>query len=171
MEVTASLVAGDGGSLRVTTRDPTHVVQRLVVGWRWGIQGPFSTSTPVVGDAIEVPVATAPPGAARLDYYAEALDDRGDVVFEAGNEAAPKTALVPVLPPPPPPPVLLPAHAEPRSTRSVFASPVFWAVAGGVILAAGTGAYFGLRGNREETLPPSSTSLGPILLCGANRCQ
>ena len=175
IEVTASLVPGDGGVLRVTTRDPTHVVQKVLVGWRWGTAGEFSTDAPVVGEGIEVPLSSAPPGASRLDYYADALDDRGDVVFEVGNAVAPKTALVPVPPAPPPqPPSPLfgpteGAHA--RSGKSVFASPVFWAVAGAVVVGAGTGMYFVLRKPQGENLPPTGAELSPVLLCGVNRCQ
>jgi hypothetical protein len=176
IEVTPVLVPGDGGSLRVTTRDPTHVVQKVFVGWRWGTAGEFSTQAPVVGDGIEVPLSSAPPGAARLDYYAGATDDRGDVVFEVGNVAAPKTALVP-LPPAPPPPPPSPLFAGPtagareRSGKSIFASPLFWAVAGAVVVGTGTGMYFVLRKPQSETLGPTGASLTPVLFCGVNRCQ
>jgi hypothetical protein len=174
IELTPSLLPGDGGTLRVTTRDPTHVVQRIVVGWRWGTGGVFSTATPVAGEAVELPLSSAPPGAARLDYYANAYDDRGDVVFEVGNPDAPKTALVPVPPAPTaPPPALLPGPASAShyaGGKSIFASPVFWAVAGGVVVAAGTGLFFVLRKPRDETLPPTGSELSPVLLCNGNRC-
>ncbi|HEY1695081.1 MAG TPA: hypothetical protein VGG39_23095 [Polyangiaceae bacterium] len=174
IEVAPSLVAGDGGALHVTTHDPTHVVQRVVVGWRWGVTGEFSTSSPVVGDEVEVPLATAPTGAARLDYYADAVDDRGDVVFEVGNADAPKTALVPVPPSTPPAPTPAPptsARPSPAPGRSILASPVFWAIAGGVLVGVGTSAYFGLRTSHDDSGPASSARLTPVLLCGADRCQ
>jgi hypothetical protein len=173
LEVSTSLVPGDGGTLRVTTRDPTHVVQRLIVGWRWGVSGDFATVEPLVGEGIEVPLTPAPPGAARLDYYAGAIDDRGDVVFEVGNRAAPKTALVPLVPlaPAPPPGAPREVRTAPREGRSVFASPVFWVVAGGLLAGAGTAAFFALRRPRDETLPPSSAELSPVLVCGQGPCK
>ena len=97
----------------------------------------------------------------------------GDVVFEVGNPDAPKTALVPAPPAPPPPPPLAPGPAASShygGGRSVLASPVFWAIAGGVVVAAGTGLYFGLRKPQGEMLPPTGAELSPVLLCNGNRC-
>jgi hypothetical protein len=170
LEVAPTLVPGDGGTLRVTTRDPTHVVQRLVVGWRWGITGAYATVSPAVGEAVQVPLSSAPAGAARLDYYVQALDDRGDIVFEVGNPPAPKTALVPVAPAPPAPARREGAH-EAAGGKSIFESPVFWIVAGGVLAGAGTGAYFALRKPATETMPPTSATMSPVLGCGQNACQ
>jgi hypothetical protein len=168
VEASASLVPGDGGSLRVTTRDPTHVVRQVVVGWRWGAAGPFSTANVAAAETVEQPLSSAPPGAARLDYYAQAIDDRNDVVFEAGSAAAPKTALVPVAP----------AgggagaeRTEGGGGKSVFASPVFWIVTGVVLAGAGTGVYFATRKAKDETTPPSASDLSPVLVCGMARCQ
>lgn len=175
IEVLPTLVAsGAGDALRVITRDPTHVVQRLVVGWRWGDAPTFSTASPIPAAEVEVPLPPAPPSATRLDYYASALDDRDNVVFEVGTAAAPKSAFTPS--PPVAPAVLAPlVHSEPpregAAGRSIVGTPTFWAITAGVVACVGTGAYFALRKAREDALPPTSADLFPTLFCGPTRCQ
>src|SRR5262249_61115313 len=93
IETSVSVRAGEAGTLRVTTRDPTHVVRKVSVGWRWGGDGTFSTSTVAVGDAL-VQVSAPPPGTSRLDYYAQALDDRDNSLFEAGEPSTPENTTV-----------------------------------------------------------------------------
>jgi hypothetical protein len=164
--------AGAGGTLRVIVRDPTHVVQRLVVGWRWREGATFATASPALGGELEVPLPAAPPSATRLDYYASALDERDDVVFEVGTAAAPKTAFAPI----PVPVVVAPLTREPlregtTGGKSIFVAPTFWAITAGVVACIGTGAYFALRKSREELTPPTGAELAPWLMCGPTRCQ
>ena len=94
IEVTAALRAQEPGVLRVTTRDPTHIVKKVSVGYRFTTSGDFVTSVVTVGSSVQVDLPTPPPGKSRVDYYVQALDDRDDVVFESGNPQAPKSALV-----------------------------------------------------------------------------
>ena len=167
MEVVAN-VRSDGGQLRVTTRDPTRIAKKVTVGYRWTSSGEYTVSTIPVGDAT-VEVAPATGGRTRLDFYALALDERDNAVFEAGNPQVPKSAF---------------AEAGPRvggngggknpggndgekSGGSVFSSPVFWIIAGGVVAGGATAAFFALR--PED--PATRASLSPQIRCGAEPCK
>lgn len=167
MEVVAN-VRSDGGQLRVTTRDPTHIAKKVVVGYRWTSSGEYTVSTIAVGDA-SVEVAPAAQGRTRLDFYALALDERDNAVFEAGNPQVPKSAF---------------AEAGSRaggngggagagagsgekSSGSVFSSPVFWIIAGGVVAGGATAAFFALR--PED--PATRAALSPQIRCGAELCK
>ncbi|MBX3212336.1 MAG: hypothetical protein KF850_09910 [Labilithrix sp.] len=163
MEVVAN-VRADGGQLRVTTRDPTRIAKRVSVGYRWTSSGEYTVSTVGVGEAT-VEVAPASGGRTRLDFYALALDDRDNAVFEAGNPQVPKSAFAE-------------AGSRPiaggagggggeKSGGSVFSSPVFWIIAGAVVAGGGTAAFFALR--PED--PATRASLSPQIRCGAELCK
>ena len=177
IEVTATLHAGEPGSLRVTTRDPTHLSKRVNVGWRWGGSGSYTIATVPVSDAQVVTVPMAPTGSSRLDYYAQAVDDRDAAIFEVGNATAPKSATVEV------PQVAAfgtGSSAEPKRSegKSVFASPVFWVVVGAVVIGGGITAIAATRPKdttvtqtQVMTYPPSSATLVPGLQCGTAKCN
>lgn len=57
----------EGGQLRVTTRDPTHIVKKVAVGYRWTPSGDFAVAPLPVGEST-VEVVPAPPGRTRLDF-------------------------------------------------------------------------------------------------------
>jgi hypothetical protein len=172
VETSVSVRAGEGGTLRVTTRDPTHIVKKVGVGWRWGGEGTFTTSIVAAGDGQLVQVSAPPPGASRLDYYAQALDDRDAVLFEAGNANVPKNATIEA-----------PAVGagggfggggeRPAESSSVFASPVFWIVAG--VLVAGGVTTVVLVTSKEKTqdqvVTQPATFLTPGLQCGLVKCN
>ena len=158
IEVLATAHTGEAPTLRVTTRDPTHVVEGMLVGYRWGANSAYTSRSTTVGEGVILEVPTPPPGAARLDYYVQAFDHRDNVVFEVGNPAAPRSVTVEAPPPLPPPP---PAPEK----RSILASPVFWGVVVGVLAAGGAGAYF-LTRPRD----PTSASLGGGIACGGAPC-
>src|SRR5262249_20267537 len=101
VQVIADARAREARGLPVTTRDPPHGGKKVVVGCRWAATGDFQTSTIAAGNAVAVDVAAPPTGKTRLEYYAQALDERDDVAFEAGNPQVPKTAIVEVTAPPP----------------------------------------------------------------------
>jgi len=166
MEVVAN-VRSDGGQLRVTTRDPTRIAKKVTVGYRWTSSGEYTVSTIPVGDA-SVEVAPATPGRTRLDFYALALDEHDNAVFEAGSPQVPKSAFAE-------------AGARPggngagagaakdgeKSRGSVFSSPVFWIIAGGVVAGGATAAFFAFR--PED--PATRASLSPQIRCGADLCR
>jgi hypothetical protein len=165
IEVTASVAAGAGGTLRVTTRDPTHVVRRVLAAWRWGSSGPFRRAEIAVGEEVAVPISPPPVGAARFDYWAQALDELDDVDFESGNAEAPRTTLLL-------PPVAPSARPDRESDRSIVASPVFWIVGGVVVAAASASVYFLTRKPRSESEPATSADLAPpVLWCGTSPCR
>ncbi len=159
LEVVASARATEVATLRVTTRDPTHIVDDVLLGYRWGANSAYTSKHAAVGEGVLVETTAAPQGAGRLDYYVQALDRRDNIVFEAGNPNAPRTAMVDAPGPPPPPP-------PPPPGKSVFASPIFWGVVVGVLAAGGVGTYFLLRPR-----DPTSASLGSGVACGSGPCQ
>ena len=154
--------ARDASLLRVTTRDPTHIVRKVVVGYRWGSSGSFTSAPIASGELVAVDVSAPPPGVSRLDYYALALDDRDDAVFETGNALVPKTAMLDA------------SSAGVTSGaagggggehKTIFASPIFWAIAGGIVLGASAGIYAATRPGTA-----SSATLSPSIMCGGTRC-
>lgn len=163
IDVSAS-VSTNGGTLRVTTRDPTRIVKKVNVGYRWTSSGEYMVSQITPGEAVAVEVGAAPPTRTRLDFYVQALDERDNAVLEAGNPSVPKSAF-----------------AEAGGARggagggsggkseggSVFSSPIFWTIIGAAAIGGGTALFFVLRPND----PPSSAQLSPIIRCGADRCN
>jgi hypothetical protein len=174
IEVGVSLHPGEAGSLRVTTRDPTHIAKRVSVGWRWGSEGAYTVSNVPPADGQVVPVSPAPPGSSRLDYYAMALDDRDGAVFEVGNPNVPKSATVEA-------PSRVAgggagaAGGEQTESRSVFASPVFWIVTSVILIGGGVTAGVLVSQKKGETqtvtTPPTSATLLPGLQCGQVKCN
>jgi hypothetical protein len=152
IEVVATVHPNQPASLRVITRDPTHIVKSGTVGYRWGADAPYTTAPLVVseGEGSLVDIPQRPATVLRLDYFAQALDDRGNVVLEAGNPASPKGAVIEV------PKV---AKAE----RSIFASPIFWTVAGVVVASAAITTYLLAR---PKT--PSGATLTGAAECGSS---
>jgi hypothetical protein len=158
----STTIQTSGGTLRVTTRDPTRVVKKVVVGYRWTSSGEFVTSQIAAGDGVAVEVSAAPSGRTRLDYYAQALDERDNAVLEAGNPLVPKSAF---------------ATADAGSGGggggkkggggSIFASPVFWVIAGAAVVGGGTALFFAVRPQD----PPTQATLSPVILCGNDRCN
>lgn len=160
MEVAAN-VRSDGGQLRVMTRDPTRIAKKVVVGYRWTSSGDFTVSTVPVGEAT-VEVAPAPRGRARLDFYATALDEHDNAVFEAGSSLVPKSAFAEASPQP-----IAGNGKSEKAGGSVLSSPLFWIVAGAVVAGGGTAAFFALRPEEATT----RASLAPQLRCGTELCR
>jgi hypothetical protein len=166
IEVAATISTG-GGNLRVTTRDPTRIVKKVVVGYRWTSSGEYTITQLNQNEAVAaVEVNAAPAGRTRLDFYVQALDERDNAVLEAGNANVPKSAF---------------AEAGARGGAgggsgkdggkseggSVFSSPVFWLIASAAVVGGGTALFFALRPHD----PPSSATLSPVIRCGADRCN
>ncbi len=164
LDTSAEVSVTEPGAIRVTVRDPSSVVRRLVVGYRWGASGAFNTSDmKTSGNVGELSIPQSPSGTARLDYYVQALDARDNVVFESGSVASPKTVLVAAT-----------RHAAEsggalgaNSTGqggSIFASPLFWVASALVVAGGAVGSYFLLRSPDQETrertitLPPTKES-------------
>jgi hypothetical protein len=161
----SAAVSTNGGTLRVTTRDPTRIVKRVNVGYRWTSSGEYTVSQINPGEAVAVEVGVAPPARTRLDFYVQALDERENAVLEAGNPNVPKSAF-----------------AEAGASRgggggggnggrqeggSVFSSPLFWTFIGAAAIGGGAALFVALRPND----PPSSAQLSPIIRCGGDRCN
>jgi hypothetical protein len=162
IEVSAS-VSTNGGTLRVTTRDPTRIVKKVNVGYRWTSSGEYSVSQIPPGEAVAVEVGAAPAGRTRLDFYVQAQDERENAVLEAGNPSVPKSAF---------------AEAggggrggggqdKKSEGGSIFSSPFFWIFAGAAVAGGGTALFFAFRPQD----PPNSASLAPVIKCGAERCN
>ncbi len=151
---TPLLRTNEPGTLKVTTRDPTHLVKKLSVGYRWSSSGEFTVSAASAGEGATIEVPAPPSGKTRLDYFVQAMDERDDVVFENGSPLVPKSAFAEGG-----------AVAATQKT-TVFASPVFWIAAGVVVAGGATAAYFATRPGE-----PTSATLRPIAFCGTDRCN
>lgn len=176
IETSVSVRANEPGSIRVTTRDPAHIVKKVVVGWRWGSDTTYATSTVPAGEAQVVQVSAPPPGASRLDYYAQATDDRDGALFESGNPNVPKSTTV-EAPSFGGGPAGAGAEAPQKSGGSIVSSPIFWVVVG-VIVAGGAVTAVALTSKKDnttktetQTLPANSVSLFPGLQCGQTKCN
>lgn len=159
MELSAMVSSRAPGSVRVITRDPTNVIQRVIVSYRWAPAKNFIQAAAKTGDA-HVDVPTPPAGASRLDYFARAEDKNGNAVFEAGSAASPKFSVV----------QLEPTRSEAKESKSVFASPLFWIVAGVLVAGATTGGIL-LATQGGETTTVVSNRWSPALGCGGSRCE
>lgn len=158
IEVSAA-VQTSGGTLRVTVRDPTRIVKKVMVGYRWTSSGEFVTSQIATGDGIPVEVTAAPAGRTRLDFYAQALDERDNAVLEAGNAQVPRSAFA----------VADGSSAGPKKSEggSIFGSSVFWVIAGAAVVGGGTALFFAAR----PYDPPTKSTLSPQIYCGRDRCN
>jgi hypothetical protein len=164
IEVTPQL-RSDGGQLRVVTRDPTHIAKKVNVGWRWTSSGDYTTQTIAAGEAT-VEVAAAPTGRTRLDFYAQALDDHDNAVFEAGSAAVPKSAFAEAGPKPPV--TGGPAgKTDEKKSGGILANPIFWIITGAVVAGGATGAFFLFK--KDAT--PTSAALTPQIRCGPDLCK
>jgi hypothetical protein len=170
IEVTSTLRAQEPGVLRVTTKDPTHIVKKVAVGYRFTTSGDFVTSQVTAGTSVQIDLPIPPPGKSRVEYYAQALDERDDVAFEAGNPQAPKSALVDAQAAVTPPPAGGGGKdGGDKGGGGVFASPVFWTIAAIVVVGGAAGAFFALR--PRDAAAPTQASLAPSLQCGAAKCN
>lgn len=151
---TPLLRTNESGTLKITTRDPTHLVKKLNVGYRWSSSGDFVVSAASVGEGTSIEIPAPPSGKTRLDYFVQAMDERDDVVFENGSPQVPKSAFAEGGA----------VAGTPKS--SVFGSPVFWIAAGVVVAGGATAAYFATRPGE-----PTSASLRPVAFCGTDRCN
>jgi len=163
----APSVSTGGGTIRVTTRDPTRAVRRVVVGFRWTSSGDFTVSQVGPAEATVIEVGAAPPGRTRLDFYVQGVDDHDNAVLVAGSPAAPKSAFADT------------GNAaaggggparrgkEEGGGGTILGSPIFWIVTGAAALGGATALFFALRPEG----PPTSAALTPVLRCGADRCN
>jgi hypothetical protein len=160
VEVIAN-VRTDGGQLRVTTRDPRKMVKKVTVGYRWTSSGEYTVSQITAGDGVPVEVSAAPAGRTRLDFFAQALDERDNAVLEAGNPAVPKSAFAEAGP-----------RGGPRGDTGgggggVLSSPFFWIFAGAAVVGGGTALFFAVR--PED--PATKAALAPQIKCGTDICK
>jgi hypothetical protein len=159
VDVAVAIHADGPGTLRVTTRDPTRIVKSGSVGFRWGSTSPFAKFPLTVsgsGDGVVFDVPERPANLARLDYYVQVLDERGDVVMEVGNPTAPKSSMVDV------PKAAVVVAAAPERKTSIFASPFFWTGAA-VVIAGGAVLTYVL--SRPQN--PSGATLTGAATCGS----
>jgi hypothetical protein len=157
IDVLATVHADGPGTLRVTTRDPSHIVKSGTVGFRWGSSVPYTTAPLTVsgGDGILFEVPERPANVARLDYYAQVLDDHGNAVMEVGNPTSPKSAIVDIP--------KAAAGSAAGEKKTIFSSPIFWTVAGVIVAgAAATTSYLLLKPKN-----PSGATLTGKAVCGS----
>jgi len=170
IEVTPN-VRSDGGQLRVVTRDPTKLAKKVTVGYRWMSTGEFTVASVPVGEGA-VEVSAAPQGRTRLDFYAQALDEHDNAVFEAGSSAVPKSTFAEAGPKPTPAGTAKPIVTTNEGDKKgggggVLSSPIFWIITAAVVAGGAVGGYFLFR--KDDT--PTSASLSPQIRCGADLCR
>lgn len=172
IEVTPN-VRSDGGQLKVITRDPTKAVKKVNVGYRWASSGDYAVTTVAVGEGL-VEVSAAPQGKSRLDYYAQALDDHDNAVFEAGTAAVPKNTFAEAGPKPTagttttkPAAGTTGQNGEDKKSGGILSSPIFWIITGAVVAGGATGAFFLFR--KDD--PPTAALLSPQIRCGSELCK
>jgi hypothetical protein len=136
-------------------------VKKVLVGYRWTSSGEFATTQIVAGDGVAVEVSAAPAGRTRLDFYAQALDDRDNAVLEAGNPQVPKSAFAAVDS------AGGGGGGKKGEGGSLFASPIFWVVAGAAVVGGGTALFLAVRPQD----PPTKATLSPVMVCGSDRCN
>jgi hypothetical protein len=164
MEAQTLLRPKEPGTLRVTLRDPSHLVKKMQVAYRWGAMAPMTASTPAPAEVVSIDVPEPPSGVTRFDYYVAATDDRDNVVFEVGNAAVPRTAVVE-------PEKVTVVAGKREEGSSIFASPWFWIPVGVVVVgAAATGTYFAVHTTEVRTTPADKATLSPSLSCGGTPC-
>ena len=157
----ATVRVHEAGSLKVTLRDPTHVVKRAQAGYRYGSNGSFQMRPITPGETVNIELPEPPSGVTRLDYYVQAFDEKDNAVMENGRPAAPKSANVDVV---------SASRAEPTDgkKKGFLFSTGFWAAAAGVVVVgAGTAIVLATRSK-----DPAQTSVfTPGLSCGAAPCN
>ncbi len=124
--------------------------------------GEYAVTPITPGEAVAVEISAAPAGRTRLDFYVQALDERENVVLEAGNPNVPKSAFAEAG-------VAGGNGKGPTKSEggSVFSSPFFWAFTGAAVLGGGAALFFALRPQD----PPDRAALSPVILCGSDRCN
>jgi len=168
IDATATVHAKAAGSIKATIRDPSHIVKRGEVGYRWGAIGPFTTKSLASGEAANIDVAEAPKGTTRLDYYVQAFDDKDNAVLESGNATNPKTVTVPVEPVASAGGGGAGGGGNKEEKKSIASSPAFWAVVGGIVAVGAAATIFVLARPKDE---PTSASFSPSVNCGAAPCN
>ncbi len=166
VETTASVRAKEAGTLKVTVRDPTHIVKKANAGYRWGATGDYTVKPVQPGEAVVLDIPEPPGNATRLDFYVQATDDKENIVLEAGNPTQPKTVTVET-------PAAVAAGGiggggAKEKPKSITSSAAFWGIIGGVILAGGVTAVVLATRPKDEA---SSVSISPALNCGAMKCN
>lgn len=161
MDTQVMVSARAPGSIRVTTHDPTSVVKRVIVSYRWAPAKNFVQAAAKTGDS-HVDVPAAPAGATRLDYFVRAEDAAGSIVFESGSANAPRFGVVQAE---------SASGGSAKESKSVFASPIFWIVTGVVVAGAATTiALLATQGGDTSTVV--SNRWAPSLRCGGgSRCE
>jgi hypothetical protein len=158
IETQVAIRIGEAGVIRVTTRDPSKMVKKVTVGQRWSSSGDYQTSAIAVGEGVQVDVPAPPTGKTRLDYYVQALDERDDVVIEAGTPQVPKTAFAEAKGT---------TDKQKEKSGGFIGSTTFWIITGAVVVAAGgaTAGYFALQKS------PTSASFAPAVRCAGEACN
>ena len=110
-------------------------------------------------------MSPAAAGRTRLDFCAQALDERENAVFEAGSPQVPKSAFAESGPRPPPSGNGGKVVVDEKG-KSLFMSPIFWVVAGAAVVGGGTALYLAVRSE-----PATSAALAPLIRCGAELCK
>ncbi|MBW2462597.1 MAG: hypothetical protein JRH11_13190, partial [Deltaproteobacteria bacterium] len=147
--------------LRVTMTDPLGMAATVVVGSRVDEIGAFEVQRAEVGQSptVYVPVDGAR-DARTVEYYVWVLDGPGNRLVEIGNEDEPEEVSA-AAPAAQPAAILMPEAdpgAAPDDSDSLFTSPIFWVVAG--VLLVGAGVTVGVLASDSSAGATATTSFG-----------
>ena len=126
-------LARDDGALRVTLGDPLDMAQAVIVRARPAGATSWSDTRVPALDSQLVPVDGLAE-ADRVEYAVEVHDAYGNRLLELGTVGSPRAlGEMPVGPGP---------GNEPEGGDTIFSSPIFWGVAGAVVIGATLGIVF-----------------------------
>ena len=125
-------LASDEGALRVTLSDPLDMAEAVIVRARPAGAASWSDTRVPAMDSQLVPVEGLAE-ADRVEYAVEVHDAYGNRLVELGTVGAPRALGEMEVGPGP---------AEPDGGDSIFSSPIFWGVAGAVVVGAAIGIGF-----------------------------
>ena len=165
VEATPVLAARAEGSLRVELRDPQGVVERVLVGYRWGRSGEYTEKTLAPGRWLRIEVARPPVGETRLEYFVQAADGNDNIVFQQGTAEDPRSASLTQDTPRP----SAANKTDGSEGGSLFGSPWFWGIAAAVVAGGVTATYFATRG--PDAPPPTTALLTGGIRCGGAPCN
>ena len=123
------------GALTVRFSDPLDMAQLVVVWARVAGSAEWEQVRRPAADSISIPLEGAA-DAGRIEYAVAVLDFHGNRLIEVGTPNDPRSIGEAQLTDAPP------IVAEDEEGGGVLSSPVFWVVAGAVIVGAGVGGYF-----------------------------
>jgi hypothetical protein len=166
LETSVAMNGNVPARITVTLRDPTHLTAHVITGYRWETGAEFTVKASSAESTSVVPIPPPARPVPALEFFVQALDGSDNVLFEKGSPETPQVTAVNA--PPRKEPAPPPRSGEGEKSKTVFQSPVFWAIAGAVVVGAGATVFFATRSS--EASPATMQQLTPAIACGGRPC-